>query len=92
MDAASASCDLVMSDGRHVVFLAFLGSLLILAQFAREGSSDLDSSNVLERRASLLFARTLLVAPGLTTRSKKLLVTKGIATSSVLAPSSNMFQ
>ena len=31
---------------------------------------------------SLLGARTLLVAPGLTTSNKKLLVTKGIATSS----------
>ena len=34
-------------------------------------------------------ARTLLVAPGLTTRSKKLLVTKGIATSSKDATSSS---
>ena len=32
-------------------------------------------------RPSLLGARTLLGAPGLTTRSKKLLVTRGIATS-----------
>ena len=32
-------------------------------------------------KGRLLGARTLLVAPGPTTRSKKLLVTKGIATS-----------
>ena len=42
-----------------------------------------------EQRASLLGARTLLGAPGLTTRSKKLLRAKGIATSSVLVPSSD---
>ena len=37
---------------------------------------------VLGTRASLLVARTLLVAPGLSTRNKKLLVTKGISGSS----------
>ena len=37
-----------------------------------------------EQRASVLGARTLLVAPGLTTRSKKLLATKGIATTNIL--------
>ena len=44
------------------------------------------SSEILGKKATsfkrLLVARTLLVAPGLTTRSKKLLVTKGIATRS----------
>ena len=35
-----------------------------------------------EQRASLLEARTLLGAPGLTTRNEKLLGTKGIATRS----------
>ena len=34
------------------------------------------------KKGSLFAARTLLVAPGPTTRNKKLLVTKGIATSS----------
>ena len=38
------------------------------------------------QRASLLGARTLLGAPGLTTRSKKLLGTKGIATNGAWTP------